>query len=233
MSFYSQEFEFDAVSGVATCIPLPTHMRGALGRVYIKELGSTHNGWTANVYSRKGACVNAVDANVPGGAIATITDDGNGKCLFTVTAYDAMGLALGDTVYVKGSNRSGYNVRTHVVTAIGDPSDPQDFSESQTFTTDQNYSADGTGGWWQKKPFTPLLSDSAAYAVVPTAKLGVSAGQTEVEVLYDDHMYQNRDNQSETARRMTSSLYLEITPGGSGTKTYIISYTAQARHTIS
>ena len=228
MSIYTREFSFTAEGGVATCITLPCHMRAALGHLYIKQIGGT-DGFTFTIYDRKGVCTNAVDVNGPGGAVLAIGTNGttSAKCRFTAKAADMWGLKVGDTVYAKGTGVSAYNILTHTVTWIGDT-----YTEGgvlkQKFDTDFGYTSAASTGWWQKKPFIDMLSDPDVYQVVNTQT--INSGTAFYQTEFNDLLYQNRDNQSETARRLTSALYLQITPGSTGTKTFNISYTAQARH---
>lgn len=237
MSIYSREISFSAATGVHTCVVLPCHMRAALGHMMIKQIGGDEDGFVFAVYDRKGACPSAIDLYVIGGAITSVTDNGSGKCRFTVTADDMVDLRVGDTVEVKrveyttGEDSysydpiAAYNVLDHVVTAI---------HSTTEFDTDQDYpGVDGEGGMWQTAPEVFPTVDPDVHLVVNDANgdpITVAGAKWTSE--FQDLLYQNRDNQSTTARRMASALYLDIRPLGTGSeeKDFVISYTAQARH---
>lgn len=218
MSIYTKEVSFAAVSGVKTLVTLPCHMRGALGRLLIKQTSGNLDGYKFNLFDRRGASAVGTDLFCYGGALTSITNNGSGKCRFTVTAANLVGVKIGDVIEVKGSDVSGYNVLTHVVTAL---------VSATTFDTDQSYSSAGSGGYWQTAPQVFVTVDPAVHKVIDEVTVAGSAST--YSQAYTDRMYQNRDNQSLTARRMTSALYLEIEPSTTGTKNFVISYTTQDR----
>lgn len=214
MSVYTREVEFAAMSAVKTVVTLPMPMRGTLSRLFVKQTSGTLAGYSFKIFNRRGASAVAIDLNVSaGGALTSIGDNGSGKCRFVVTAADAVGLRVGDTVEVKGNTVSGYNVKTHVVTAI--------VSTTQ-FDTNQAYSSAGTGGYWQTAPAVyPTPADPDANLVVD---LTTVAGSAATSATKPDVDYENRDNQNSTARRRAQALYLEIEPAGTLSKNFIVSY---------
>ncbi len=218
MSIYTKEVSFTAVSGAKTLVTLPCHMRGELGRLLIKQVSGNLDGYKFNLFDRRGASSVGTDLFCRGGALTSITDNGSGKCRLTVTAADLVGVKIGDTVEVKGSNVGGYNVLTHVVTAL---------VSATTFDTDQSHTSDGTGGYWQVAPQVFATVEPDVHKVIDEVTVAGSAST--YSQAYTNRMYQNRDNQSTTARRMTSALYLEIEPSSTGTKSFVISYTTQDR----
>ena len=231
MAVYSQEFTFTAVAGRKTCVPLPCHMRGDLGRFFLKQIGGMQDGFHFAVYNRRGACANAIDLFVRGGSITSIGNNGSGKCRYTITAGDATGLKLGDTIEAKTTGVAGYNVTGQAVTAIRRNSDKVVIG----FDTDLAYSAPATAGWWQTTPVVFATVDPEAHCVIGEQEvlLVEGASQAKFSQVYTDLQFENRDNQDSIAKQLTTSLYLEIEPTNGNTpgetRTFLVSYTASAR----
>ncbi len=218
MSAYTREVAFTATSGIKTLVALPAHMRGALGRLYVKQTSGVLAGYKIKLFDRSGASAVGTDLFCSGGVLTGIADNGSGKCRFTVDSADMLSLRVGNVVEVKGSDVSGYNILTHVVTAI---------VSTTTFDTDQSYTSAGTGGYWQTAPAVFPTVDPDVHQVIDEVTVAGSAST--YSHAYQDLMYQNRDNQSSTARRMTAALYLEILPSGTGDKDFMASCTTQDR----
>lgn len=61
---YANGFDFEAESGVASCIELPAPARGEVKRLIIKQVSGTLDGFTADLLDRVDACsVNAEVSN--------------------------------------------------------------------------------------------------------------------------------------------------------------------------
>lgn len=197
---YSRVVEFSVTNGVPTCVELPAVPRGSLRRLAIKDLQSNSSSGTFTVYNRRGACDSSLDLNVDeSGLVNTITDNGSGSATISFTA--ATDLKVGDQIDVKGNNRSAYNTRHTVVSVI----------DTSTVVTDISYTADGSDGVWQTKPFIEL-SNPAMHAVYAGS---ISSGAFAAYDLYIG--FENSDNQSETLRMRHQALWLEITMGSSTT----------------
>jgi len=212
---YSRTIEFTCTGGAVRCVELPMQPRGTLKRLIIEQVAGGNESAEAVVYDRRGACSQLNDLNVDAsGEVATVTDSG-GSTLVTFDSDESEGLPLqvGDVIEIKGCDVSTYNT-THTVTAVN--------SDTEV-VTDQTYTSDGTGGYWQTEPFI------AGYA--PGSHLvhavSITAGTASKE-FDSDKAYENRDNQSETMRTRHSGLWLELTPGGNGDTTWQVSYTSES-----
>lgn len=53
---YSREIEFTAISNQSTCVVMPTHGRGYLQRLIVKQIDGVAEGFTYNVFNRIDAC---------------------------------------------------------------------------------------------------------------------------------------------------------------------------------
>lgn len=210
MATYSNEVEFEAVAGVATAVELPAPMRGELDRLIVKEIGAD-DGFDFTVFNRKGACANASDLHTKNGEVSSIADNGSGDCRITTSA--AHGLKPGDKIEVKGNSVASHNV-THTVAAV---------ISTTVVDTDIVYGGANTGGRWQTEPEVYPTRDPDMYALFGSQTVAPSAGGYKNFDI--DQFYENRDNQSVTARRRAQALWLEITPGGAGTKLFQVSYT--------
>ena len=208
---YSREIEFSATGGSKSCIELPASMRGELDRFLIKQVGGTAAAFDFTIYDRKGACESANDLHTNNGSVVDITDTGGQATV--QTAEDHL-LKPGDVVEIKGSDQSAYNTMHTVVTVV----------DSTTFTTDIAYTADGSGGLWQTEPLLSTVDPEMHEVYGPqTVNSGTTHKGTDLNISYE-----NRDNQSSTARRRHSGLWLEIDPDGTGAKDYVCSYTTVA-----
>jgi hypothetical protein len=210
---YSRDVSFSAAGGVPTCVVLPVSMRGTLDRLIIRQVSGTGVTFQFVVYDRRSACAGQIDLHVQGGDLVGGVNNGGQVQFETEEDHN---LKVGDTLHVSESDVSGYNDQYHTVISV----------ESDTeFTTDVAYSSDATGGIWQ----TPPLDE---YPLLHPAVHRVFSGSGLVDTTFEsydiDRNYENRDNQDVTARRRTSALYLEITPGGTGAKTWVASVTTSA-----
>lgn len=197
---YSRVVEFSVDNGVPACVELPAVPRGALRRLAIKDLQGSISSGSFTVYDRKGACEGALDLNVDeSGSVVNITDNGSGSALITFS--DATSLIAGSQIDIKGNNRSAYNTR-HTVVSVPD---------ANSVVTNISYTADGSDGVWQTKPFIEL-NNPAMHAIYAGS---VSSGAFAAYDLYIG--FENSDNQSETLRMRHQALWLEITMGSSTT----------------
>lgn len=211
MATYSRTIEFTAESGVAKCVELPAPSRGTLDRLLIKQVSGTDAGFTYTLYDRKGACTNASDLHTLNGLVSGIADNG-GKCRITTDA--AHGLQVGDTIEVKNNSVSGHNV-THTVTAVPD---------EDVVDTDVNYGGANSGGRWQTTPEVYATNDSVMHEVMALVTVNGGGGGVSRNFAIERY-YENQDNQSVTARRRATMLYLQITPTGTGNKDFQVAYT--------
>jgi hypothetical protein len=234
MTVYARTTEFEAESGVPTCVVLPTPGRGRLDHFVIQQVleGGDDDGYSFRIYDRKGACQNASDLHTLNGEVDDVTSGEGGKCVIqTVGAHN---LSPGDTIELKHvtvadqseseivHEAAGINV-THTVTAI--------LSEDSVLT-DVNFTVNGLGGRWQTTPEVYATDSPVVHQLFPTGTadaetVAASAGGVYVSDEIDKH-YENQDNQDVYARRVATALYLEITPAGSGTKSFRINMSLQS-----
>ncbi len=212
MGIYSRDVVAESVpAGEPFCIVLPAPMRGALDRLIVKQTTGDDDGYSFNLYDRKGACVGASDLHTTNGEVTAITEGGGTKALIEAEAHE---LTLGATIEVKGSDVTSYNT-THTVIEI---------VSEDTVLTDIDYTADGSGGRWQTTPEVYATRNPVIHVLLgPISVAGGGSG------LYQNfnvgQSYENRDNQNLTARRRASALYLEITTVDVGDKNFEIAYT--------
>jgi hypothetical protein len=214
---YSRVVEASVTGGVSNCIELNTPPRGSLQRLIVKQTAGTDVDFDYVVYNRKGACPSASDLFVNAGAVTAVANNGGDTQLTLTTTqtypygYD---LAVGDKIYVKGTNVPGYNV-VHTIVSV---------DSTTQVTTDITYSSIITtsGVWQDSEPQVYSRNDSAMH-IVNESTTGI-AGNASAN--FDmERTYENADNQDVTARRLATALWVDLQPGGSGDKTFEIAYT--------
>lgn len=212
---YSRTVQFSAAGGSTVCVELPLPPRGTLDRIVITQTSGTAVDAPFKIYDRKGASTVANDLNVDNsGSIVSITTS-SGSCLVETSAEH--NLIPGDTFEIKGSSVTAYNT-THTVVSV---------TSDTEIVTDISYSSDeGSGALWQTSPFIPTVAP-VTHLVVTATKSGAS-DYTSFGLA---RPYENRDNQTEVLRARYWALWLEITPAGSGAKTFEIGYTAKGDST--
>jgi len=209
---YSRTVAFTANGNLTTCVELPLPPRGELDRVILTQTSGTAANAVFKIYDRKGACTVATDLNVTASGGLDSVANSTGYCL--VETLTGNGLKIGDTIEIKGSNVSAYNTK-HTVTNI--------VSSFQVVTDIAYTSSANSSGYWQTLPFLPTLAPVSHLIMTDTKQ-----SNTDFVAFGLNRPYENRDNQSPVTRVRHSGLWLEITPAGSGTKTWEISYTARA-----
>lgn len=209
---YSRTVAFTANGNLTTCVELPMPPRGELDRVILTQTSGASVSASFNIYDRKGACTVATDLNVTASGGLDSIANSTGYCL--VETLTGNGLKIGDTIEIKGSNVSAYNVK-HTVTNV--------ISNSQVVTDIAYTSSANSSGYWQTSPFLPTVSPISHLVMTDTKH-----HNSDFVAFSLNRPYENRDNQSPLTRVRHSGLWLEITPAGSGTKTWEISYTARA-----
>ena len=220
---YSRVVEATVDGGASNCIELPVPPRGVLERVIIKQTSGTDVDFDFVVYNRKGACPTGIDLHVNGGAVTAVANNGGDAQLTLTTTqtypygYD---LAVGDKIYVKGTNVAAYNV-VHTVASV---------DSTTQVTTDITYSSGITtdGVWQDSEPQVYNRNDPAMHIVnaSTTGTAGNASANFDIE-----RTYENADNQDVTARRLATSLWVDLQPAGveTGLK-YEIAYTADVQY---
>jgi len=220
---YSRVVEATVTGGVSNCVELPVPPRGVLERVIIKQTSGTDVDFDFVVYNRKGACPTGIDLHVNGGAVTAVADNGGDAQLTLTTTqtypygYD---LAVGDKIYVKGTNVAAYNV-VHTVASV---------DSTTQVTTDITYSsAITTNGVWQdSEPQVYNRNDPTMHIVneSTTGTAGNASANFDLE-----RTYENADNQDITARRLATALWVDLQPAGSEADIkYEIAYTADVQY---
>lgn len=204
---YSRSISF-TTAGQTVCVRIPVPPRGRLTRLTLVQVAGTAVAGDFKIFDRKGACSVATDLNVRlSGVVSTVATDVSG-CRVTFT--DTHGLYVGTQFEIKGCSVAAYNV-THTVLSI---------VNSTTVISDVAFSGNGTGGLWQTLPFLPtrapithLLMQEEVFPGEPLQRLEL------------DRVYENRDNQNESTRIASDSLWLEFVPAsGSGSATWELGY---------
>ena len=219
---YSRVVEATVTGGAANCIELPMPPRGILERLIVKQTAGANVDFDYVVYNRKGACATGIDLHVNGGAVTTVVTDG-GNCKLTITTTQAYpygyALAVGDTLYVKGTNVAAYNV-VHTVTAV---------NSATEIVTDVTYSsAITTDGVWQDSVPAVYRRNDPTMNIVNANTTGTSGNAS---AAFDmERTYENADNQDETSRRRATALWVDLSPEGSSSKTFEIAYTADVQY---
>tara|TARA_R110002020_G_scaffold16515_11_gene58290 strand:- start:3234 stop:3914 length:681 start_codon:yes stop_codon:yes gene_type:complete len=220
---YSRVVEATVTGGVSNCIEIPVPPRGTLERVIVKQTSGTDVDFDFVIYNRKGACPSAIDLHVNGGAVTAVTNNGGSTQLtFTTTQTYPYGydLAVGDKIYVKGTNVPGYNV-VHTIVSV---------DSTTQVTTDIAYSAIITtnGVWQDSEPQVYGRSDPSMHIV--NASTTGTAGNASASFNMD-RVYENADNQDVTARRLNTSLWVDLQPDGAEAGiTYEVAYTSDVQY---
>ena len=219
---YSRVVEASVTGGVSNCIEIPVPPRGVLERIIVKQTAGTDVDFDFVVYNRKGACPSAIDLHVNGGAVtAVVTNGGSSQLTITTTQTYPYGheLVVGDKLYVKGTNVASYNV-VHTIVSV----------ESATLvTTDITYSsAITTAGVWQDSVPQVYKRNDPTMHIVNESTTGIAGNASAIFDL--ERTYENADNQDITARRLATSLWVDLQPAGSGSKTFEVAYTSDVQY---
>ena len=219
---YSRVVEASVTGGVSNCIEIPVPPRGVLERIIVKQTAGTDVDFDFVVYNRKGACPSAIDLHVNGGAVtAVVTNGGSVQLTITTTQTYPYGheLVVGDKLYVKGTNVASYNV-VHTIVSV----------ESATLvTTDITYSsAITTAGVWQDSVPQVYKRNDPTMHIVNESTTGIAGNASAIFDL--ERTYENADNQDITARRLATSLWVDLQPAGSGSKTFEVAYTSDVQY---
>lgn len=211
MTSHSQVIEFSAVGGVESCIMLPVPPRGSLERLIIKQKSGTAVASSFSVLNRRGASpiMNDMEVRVSGTVSTVVTEGG----MAAVTMAAAHGLLVGETFEIKGCNVGGYNTTFTVTDILSDVK----------VVTNVAYISNGAGGLWQISPFIPTYDPAMHVVYSNTTVSGVVFQQFSLKL-----PYANEDNQNVHIRTRRSALWLSITPGGTGAKTWQLALTAIA-----
>jgi len=215
---YSHVVEASVTGGVSNCIELPMPPRGVLDRLILKQTdASTAVDFDYIVYNRKGACPAGNDLHVNAGTVtAVVTNGGKAKLTITVDQVYPYGykLKVGDVIYVKGTNVAAYNVVHTIAEVNSDTEVTTDISYSSAITTD--------GLWQDNVPQVFPRHDPVMHLVVEsdTGTAGNAAANFDM-----NRVYENDDNQDFTKRTQATALWLDLSPAGSGAKTFEVAYT--------
>lgn len=201
-------FNSDGVT--PTCVEVGVPRQGRLARIALSLQSGSLTGGTLYLYDRKGACQDQLDLNTDASGFAEIADAAG---LVEVTTPVPHGILPGVIVEFKGPPRAEYPL---LYTVVAIPSET-------TFVLDTPYVAPADPlGLWQTKPLFPTLNAINHLVVVESIPV---SGELWVEL---NRAYQNRDNQSEKLKQLTSALWLEYVPQvGSAPAVFQFSYTTQ------
>ena len=209
---YSRVVEASSITGgVSNCIELPMPARGTLDRLILKQTSGTGVDFDYTVYNRKGACPAGNDLHVNAGTVTAVVSNGlSQKCKLTYThdQFEPYGYSLqvGDTIYIKGTNVSAYNV-VHTIQKVVD---------ATTVETNVGYSSGiTTNGLWQDSIPKVFPRHDPTMHLVMTEATG-TAGNTSAN--FDlNRVYENDDNQDVTKRTQATALWLDLQPAGVAT----------------
>jgi len=220
---YSRVLEATVTGGVSNCIEIPVPPRGTLERVIVKQTSGTDVDFDFVIYNRRGACPTGIDLHVNGGAVTAVANNsGDTKLTLTTTQTYPYGyeLAVGDKIYVKGTNVAAYNV-IHTIASIDSTTEvTTDITYSSVITTD--------GVWQDSDPQVYSRNDPSMHIV--NASTTGTAGNASANFNMD-RTYENADNQDITARRLTTALWLDIQPAGAESDiTYEVAYTSDVQY---
>jgi len=207
MSVYSREVQITLPSGAFAYEELPFPMQGILDRFTITKVSGAITTLEATLYNRLGACFGGIDRHCSGGGISAVADNGSGKVRLTTDADHE--LRIGDTLLLKDTG-TALDLEVGTVTAVPD---------TDIVDLDLDHVAVASG-YWQTEPEIEsfALLPAAAYVVYSTSSLPDAQHNM-------DREYCNRDNQSLTARRRHSALYLECNPSHKGV--IVVSYSVK------
>lgn len=219
---YSKTVEASVTGGIANCVELPMPPHGILDRLIIKQTSGVDVSFDFKVYSRKGACERAADLHVNAGEVTAVADNGGqAQLTLTQTQYYPYGyeLAVGDKLYVKGSNVAAYNV-VHTIQSV---------DSATEFTTDISYTSGITtnGIWQDSEPQVYARREPDMFLVLDTTS-GTSGNPSKSFDI--ERAYENEDNQDVTKRTAKTALWMDLTPGGTGSKTFEIGYTTEVEY---
>ena len=215
---YSRVVEASVTGGVSNCIELPVPPRGILDRIVVKQTDGASEDFDFIVYNRKGACPTGNDLHVNAGTVTAVTSTPSTKCKLTHThdQFEPYGYSLqvGDTIYVKGTNVSAYNV-VHTIQKVVD---------ATTVETNVGYSSGiTTDGLWQDSVPKVFPRHDPTMHLVASGTTG-TAGNASAN--FDmNRTYENDDNQDFTKRTQAQALWLDLVPGGTGAKTFEVAVT--------
>lgn len=204
---YSNEMQVTVTGGETNLVELPASLRGTLERLIIRQIGAD-DGFDFRVLNRRGAVDGQIDVGANGGGIDVVADEGGKVRLGTDAAHE---LRRGDQVLL---NWTGTDLDRVVgtVTAVVDDT---------TVDLDLDYTA-VSAGVWQTAPQVNDLLHPDCYLVIAPVTGATAESYAEFSI---GSPYTNRDDQNFTARRNTSTLYLELDVAGSGDKVFEIGWT--------
>lgn len=216
---YSRVVEASVTGGVSNCIELPVPPRGILDRIVVKQTDGASEDFDFIVYNRKGACPTGNDLHVNAGTVTSIGTNGGATQLTIVIdqvyPYGHV-LAVGDEIYVKGTDVAAYNI-VHTVTSIDNA------GGTLITTSGVAYSSAGTGGYWQDNTPQVFPRHDPTMHLVSASTTG-TAGNASAN--FDmNRTYENDDNQDFTKRTQAQALWLDLVPGGTGAKTFEVAVT--------
>lgn len=204
---YSNEIQVTIEGGGKRLVVLPASLRGTLERLIIRQVGAD-DGYDLRVLNRKGAVDGQIDVGSSGGGINAVVDEG-GKVRLTTDADHE--LRRGDQILLNWTGTALDRVVGTVTVVVS----------GTVVDLDLDYVAVASGVW-QTAPRTNALLHPDVYLVIDPVAGQTAASYAEFGI---KSPYTNRDDQSVTARRNTSMLYLELDVGGSGDKVFEIGWT--------
>ena len=223
---YSRVVETTTTCGVSNCIDLPMPPRGTLDRLILKQTTGTDVDFDYTVYNRKGACPTGNDLHVNAGTITSIINSGGNAQLSLVhSQFEPYGykLEVGDTIWVKGTNPSTYSGMAHTIASV-------DNADGTLVTTDISYTGAATGGYWQDNEPQVFPRHDPTMHLVMAENTGTSGNAS---ANFDmNRVYENDDNQDFIKRTQATSLWLDLQPAGSGSKTFEVAYTVNVEFTF-
>ena len=219
---YSRVVEATTTGGVSNCIDLPMPARGTLDRLILKQTAGADVDFDYTVYNRKGACPAGNDLHVNAGTVVSIGNNNGSQFTITHDQFEPYGykLQVGDKLWVKGVSPSGYNSTggngPHTIVSV-------DNAAGTLITTNFSYIGAGLYGYWQDNdPKVFPIHDPTMHLVMAenTGTSGNASANFDM-----NRIYENDDNQDFTKRTQATSLWLDLQPAGSGSKTFEVAYT--------
>lgn len=224
MYTYTKEIAFTAEAAGYTCIELPALAQGVLHKLTIVSQNETRQETQFRVFTRRGACRNAVDYHVPNGNFYLpygFTENADFPDAAILKAPTGSKIKVGDSVWIKGTGISGLDEEIEVE---GISEVPAVFEEGEL--TAQAYLAVAITrefgevaqtpnplGVWQLKPELPQFQINVHELYM---LLGVNTIPSETGILRLNDLnaiYENRDNQGVFDQRRRNALYLEFYTG--------------------
>lgn len=209
---YSNEFQVAVVAGQHNCVPIPDLQPGAeLRRLVVHDLTSDE-GFTVDLFNRRGAVQGSIDPELKGGLISTITSGAGSKALVTFAAPH--GITSETQLQIKDSEH--YD-GTHDIGSV-----PSATTVLLATNHSQNVAAPAFATGQTLSTRYPLY-DRAAYQLIDP--ITVADENTTARQAMDLPL-DSRDPRPAVPTRPPAGIYLDIQPAGSGAKQFLVAFTA-------